>query len=131
MVYAIGDYFITDSIALTCEADMARATFHIDTTFIGAVLIIKPVEPMVDWSDYIQLINTSLPRVIATALTSTWTVNNTGVKIMNVWKSRIFLNDVEGFRYGYHFTTGGDGGGLAYNDFHLGNCYGNKIFRRL
>lgn len=127
-VYAEGTFKITGIVYIKGNADLSKATFNVhDTPAVAVEVSTGPTA--ISTGGTATLLRTKviwLPEVNNMTKPATgWAGQGTGVRVVNLYESQLYVNKITGFDIGLLLTSKNTG--TAYNNITLGFLDNNKV----
>lgn len=117
LFFPSGDYLIKDVLVFNSNISCSnKARFIVDHDLPIAIVIGKSTE-------YLEDAKITLPLVIKK--NKNWSLNCTGVQVLNALNSQVKIIKVNNFTTGLHISAFEKGN--SYNEYHLGHLENNKV----
>lgn len=128
-VYASGTFKTTSQLTLKSDANLQGATFNVYNTPAIALQVSTADPTNSTFSlNTLQEKEIWLPKVINMTKPATgWAAQGAGVKFVQTYNCRIYINKIQGFTKGAWFTTAYTGRGNAYNNVFIRYLVNNQI----
>ncbi|QQT32830.1 hypothetical protein I6I99_09820 [Sphingobacterium multivorum] len=116
-----GDFKVDLPVYLTCNCNLANATFRTTKVSSGALLTISN-------GARLENKNIKLPTVVNALFTTSYAnIQSTGVSIRAITMSKIMINRISGFKIGcYMFSDLSFQDDITWNDFYFKGCINNE-----